>query len=148
MQPLRMALARSLASSGNSSVSNKGGRVISANTCRMKVMGLLPMAWASPMLALITFGNGFLTPAAISFSRAVALMTRGPRTAYSIFLMEGFMLSNLRLGWYSVMVEAAILPPAPIKGLLKACSVVNVGIVFFSKYFFLRRECGIFFGVF
>ena len=29
----------------------------------------------------------------ITFSIAVALMTRGPLTAYSIFLMQGFMLS-------------------------------------------------------
>ena len=36
-------------------------------TCLMKVMGLFPMAWASPMFALITLGKGFFTPAAISW---------------------------------------------------------------------------------
>jgi hypothetical protein len=33
---------------------------------------------------------------------AVALMTRGPLTAYSIFLMQGFMLSSTRLDWTAV----------------------------------------------
>ena len=92
----------------------------------MKVIGLLPMAWASPILALITESKGFLAPAAnswvpnteqeaggrrqeaggrrqeaggrrrdcyITFSISVALMTRGPLTAYCIFLMQGFILS-------------------------------------------------------
>ena len=36
--------------------------MIRAITCLMKVMGLFPMAWASPMLALITDLNGFWTP--------------------------------------------------------------------------------------
>lgn len=31
-------------------------------TCRRKVMGCWPMAWASPMLARMTSVNGFLIP--------------------------------------------------------------------------------------
>jgi hypothetical protein len=36
-------------------------------TCRMKVMGLFPMACASPMFALITLAKGFFTPASSSW---------------------------------------------------------------------------------
>merc|ERR1719340_595156 len=72
-------------------------------------MGLLPMACASPMLALITLAKGFLTPAWISFSMAVALMTRGPLTAYSIFLMQGFMLSRVTVaGAVAAMLELVL----------------------------------------
>ena len=49
-------------------------------TWRIKVMGLLPMACTSPTLVLLTI--------------SVALMTSGPLTAYSIFLMQGFMFSK------------------------------------------------------
>lgn len=31
-------------------------------TCRRKVKGCWPIAWQSPMLARITWSNGFLTP--------------------------------------------------------------------------------------
>ena len=51
----------------------------------MKVMGLFPIA--------VSISNiGFLTPSFSSFSTAGARMTRGPLTAYSIFLMQGFVL--------------------------------------------------------
>ena len=33
-----------------------------------------------------------------SFSISVALITRGPRTAYSICLIHGFMFSNVKVG--------------------------------------------------
>ena len=39
-----------------------------------------------------------------TFSIAVALMTRGPLTAYSIFLMQGFMLSRVTVAAVDMLV--------------------------------------------
>ena len=41
----------------------------------------------------------------ITFSMAVALMTRGPLTAYSIFLMQGFMLSRVTVAGAAIFTE-------------------------------------------
>eukprot|EP00091_Calanus_sinicus_P022927 TRINITY_DN752_c0_g1_i6.p1 TRINITY_DN752_c0_g1~~TRINITY_DN752_c0_g1_i6.p1 ORF type:complete len:115 (-),score=8.73 TRINITY_DN752_c0_g1_i6:48-392(-) len=57
--------------------------------------GLFPIACASPMFALITLLNGFLTPSFNSNSNAEALITSGPLTAYSIFFTHGFMFSTV-----------------------------------------------------
>ena len=38
-----------------------------------------------------------------TFSIAVALMTRGPLTAYSIFLMQGFMLSRVTVAAVDIL---------------------------------------------
>merc|ERR1719187_980341 len=77
-------------------------------------MGLFPIACASPMFALITESKGFLTPAWSSFSSSVTRMTRGPRTAYCIFLMHGFMLSscNVAVGAMVVVEDARFLAKA------------------------------------
>lgn len=40
---------------------NFGGRA-GEQTCRKKVIGCWPIAWASPMLALMTSANGFFIP--------------------------------------------------------------------------------------
>ena len=40
-----------------------------------------------------------------TFSMAVALMTRGPLTAYSIFLMQGFMLSRVTVAGAAIFSD-------------------------------------------
>ena len=45
----------------------------------------------------------------ITFSMAVALMTRGPLTAYSIFLMQGFMLSRVTVAGAAIFTEVDVM---------------------------------------
>lgn len=46
-------------------------------TCRRKVIGCWPMAWASPMLARMTSVNGFLIPCADRRQQVVRLSDPG-----------------------------------------------------------------------
>src|SRR5271155_2511173 len=49
------------------------------------------------MFALMTLVNGFLAPALNSFSISNARITNGPRTAYSIVLISGFILATVKI---------------------------------------------------
>lgn len=61
LQPLRMSFALSLTSAGKRGSSISSGNVTRARTCLINVIGTWPMAWQSPMLALITSLNGLDT---------------------------------------------------------------------------------------